>query len=290
MIPWGGGLMTKVEPELLSIGDICSETGLSADVVRVWERRYGFPVPVRLPSGHRRYRPEDLHHLRLMAEAVAQGHRPSQMARTGEAALKRLLIPKDNPRVECLFEAVTAMDTDRMRGLLRESIELMGWKPFLQQVVAPLLDRVGMAWAEGAIDIHHEHLVTEVLEDLLRQLRLDCRPVTGKGSVLLSTLPGERHRLGLLMAALAYASLGVRTELLGVDLPVASIAQAARALKVETVAVSLSIQSSGETTRRLLMDLKDRLPAGCRLLIGGQGAVRTRKIDGVERMSGLDVF
>ena len=56
--------MAKVEPELLSIGDICSETGLSADVVRVWERRYGFPVPVRLPSGHRRYRQTDLHQLR----------------------------------------------------------------------------------------------------------------------------------------------------------------------------------------------------------------------------------
>ena len=200
----------------------------------------------------------------------------SLVARTGGAALKRLLIPKDNPRVERLFEAVTTLDTDGMRGLLKESIDQLGWKPFLQQVVAPLLDRVGMAWAEGAIDIHHEHLVTEVLEDLLRQLRLDCRILPGLGSVLLSTLPGERHRLGLLMAAL--------------DLPVASIAQAARALKVDRVAISLSIQSSGETTRRLLMDLKDRLPAGCHLLIGGQGAVRTRKIEGVERMIGLEVL
>jgi len=282
--------MAKVEPDLLSIGDICSETGLSADVVRVWERRYGFPVPVRLPSGHRRYRQEDLHQLRLMAEAVAQGHRPSLIVKTGEAALKQMLIPKDNPPVERLFETVKALDTDRMRELLRESIEQLGWKRFLQQVVAPLLDRVGMAWAEGAIDIHHEHLVTEVLEDLLRQLRLDCRTQPGLGSVLLSTLPGERHRLGLLMAALAYASQGIRTELLGVDLPVASIAQAARALKVDRVAISLSIQSSGETTRRLLMDLKDRLPEGCRLLVGGQGAVRTRKIEGVERMIGLEVL
>ncbi len=282
--------MVKVEPELLSIGDICSETGLSADVVRVWERRYGFPVPVRLPSGHRRYRQEDLHQLRLMAEAVAQGHRPSIVTRTGEAALKRLLIPKDNPRVERLFEAVILADTVEMRRLLKDSLDSTGWKPFLQQVVAPLLDRVGMAWAEGAIDIHHEHLVTEVLEDLLRRLRLDCHPVVGRGSVLLSTLPGERHRLGLLMAALAYASQGVRTELLGVDLPVASIGQAARALKVDRVAVSLSIQCSGETTRRLLMDLKDRLPTGCRLVIGGQGAARTRKIEGVDRMLGLDVI
>lgn len=280
--------MGKVEPGLLSIGDICSETGLSADVIRVWERRYGFPVPVRLPSGHRRYQQEDLHRLRLMAEAVAQGHRPSEVARVPEAALKRLLVPSDDPRVEALFGAVAAMDSDRIRGLLREALAELGWRGFLQQVVSRLLDRVGMAWADGSIGIHHEHLVTEVLEDLLRELRLEFRVQPERGTVLLCTLPGERHRLGLLMAALAYAAQGIRTELLGVDLPVASIAQAARALRAGRVAVSLSVQSAGETTRRLLMDLKERLPAGCGLLVGGQGAARTRRVEGVQRMVGFD--
>ena len=289
MVPTGW-VMGKVEPELLSIGDICSETGLSADVVRVWERRYGFPVPLRLPSGHRRYRQADLHQLRLMAEAVAQGHRPSMVARAGEATLKRLLIPMDNPGVEALFHAVVAMDSDRMRWLLRESLDHLGWKPFLQHIVAQLLDRVGMAWADGSLGVQQEHLLTEVLEDLLRERRLEFQTMPDRGRVLLCTLPGERHRLGLLMAALAYAAQGISTELLGVDLPVASIAQAARTLRVDRVAVSLSIQSAGETTRRLLVDLHDRLPAGCRLIVGGQGAARTRKIDGVERMMGLDVI
>jgi hypothetical protein len=91
------------------------------------------------------------------------------------------------------------------------------------------------------------------------------------------------------MAALAYASQGTRTELLGVDLPVASIAQAARTLNVDRVAVGLSVQSAGETTRKLLMDLKDRLPEGCRLIVGGQGSMRTRRIEGVQRMTGLEV-
>src|ERR1035438_5409040 len=213
--------MVKVEPDLLSIGDICSETGLSADVVRVWERRYGFPLPVRLPSGHRRYRREDLLRLRLMAEAVAQGHRPSLVARATEEALKRLLVRGDNPSADALFEAVAAMDTGRMRRLFCESLTVLGWKPFLQRTVSPLLDRVGMAWAEGLIGVHHEHLATEVLEDFLRELRLECEVQPGFDAVMLCTLPGERHRLGLLMAALAYATMGHRTELLGVDLPVA---------------------------------------------------------------------
>ena len=282
--------MVKVDTALLSIGDICSETGLSADVIRVWERRYGFPEPLRLPSGHRRYRREDLNRLRLMAEAVAQGHRPSVIARATEAELKGLLVRGSDARVDPIFQGVVAMDTAALRERLGGALARMGWKPFLQEVVSPLLDRVGMAWAEGSIGVHHEHLLTEVLEDLLREGRRAFPAAGTRGSVLLATLPGERHRLGLLMAALAYAAAGIRPELLGVDLPVASIAQAARILKADRVAVSLSIQSSGETTRRLLMDLQERLPPGCRLLIGGQGAARTRRVEGVARMAGLEVI
>ncbi len=281
--------MAEADPEDLSMGDICSATGLSADVVRVWERRYGFPVPVRLPSGHRRYRQEDLRRLRLMVQALAQGHRPSLVVPATDAVLQRMLQPGDNPLAERMFQAVEAMDAERMRQLFREARGLLGWKPMLEQTIAPLLERVGMAWADGSIGVQHEHLVTEVLEDFLRELRRGFQHQPESGSVLLCTLPGERHRLGLLMAALAYAAHGLRTELLGVDLPVASIAQAAHLLKVDRVAVSISTQTAGEPTRQLLRHLQDRLPPGCRLIIGGKGVARTRRLEGVERRIGLAV-
>ncbi len=277
--------------ELLSIGDICSETGLSPDVVRVWERRYGFPMPVRLPSGHRRYRSSDLNRLRLIAEAVADGHRPALAVKADEAALRKLLVRGQSntwtPIVDPLIKAVVEMDSAHIRTLLQNAFSRYPLKDFLGHVVDPLLEWVGYAWAEGSLGIHQEHLVTEILEDFLRQMRLALPIQSSKGSVLLATLPGERHRLGLLMAALLYAAKGVRVELLGIDVPVASIANAARTLRVDRVAVSLSIQSSGEPTRRLLMDLLERLPPNCQLLIGGQGAARTRKVEGVERMTGI---
>ena len=280
-----------VGTELLSIGDICSETGLSPDVIRVWERRYGFPMPVRLPSGHRRYHTSDLNRLRLIAEAVADGHRPALAVKADEDTLRKLLVRGQSntwaPIVDPLIKAVVEMDSTQIRTLLQKSFSQYPLKDFLGNVVDPLLEWVGFAWAEGSLGIDQEHLVTEILEDFLRQMRLALPVQPSKGSVLLATLPGERHRLGLLMAALLYAAKGVRVELLGIDLPVASIANAARVLRVDRVAVSLSIQSSGEPTRRLLMDLLERLPPKCRLLIGGQGAARTRKVEGVERMTGI---
>ena len=279
--------------ELLSIGDICDETGLSPDLVRAWERRYGFPIPVRLPSGHRRYRTEDLYRLRLMAEAVAQGHRPSLVATSQDAALRRLLQKDADDAwmdlIDPLFSAVGRLDATALKSLLDEGQMREDAVAFLRHCVSPLLDRVGMAWADGTLGVHHEHFLTEILEDRLRRLRDEQQVPPGQAPILFATLPGERHRLGLLMAALTYAARGYRTELLGVDLPVANIASAARALKAASVAVSLSIQSCGEPTRRLLQDLKERLPRGCRLVIGGQGAARTRRVEGVERMLGLDL-
>jgi len=278
-----------MKPRLLSIGEVCMETGLTVDVIRVWERRYGFPVPLRLPSGHRRYRMADLYRLRLMAEAMARGHRASKVVSADEATIKGMLLPRANPRVDALFAAVLAEDLDGMRCLMVESLSQLGWADFTQQLVFPLLDRVSLAWAEGSIRPEHEALVVRMLEGLLRRLRRDYHSLAGQGRVLLCTLPGENRNLDLLLAGLAYAVQGARTNLLGPDASINDIARSARILRVDVVGVTLSAQNTGESVRSMLMDLKDRLPLDCRLLVGGRGAARTRKVQGVERMDVVKV-
>ncbi|GDX12197.1 HTH-type transcriptional repressor CarH [Acidobacteriota bacterium] len=283
-----------MDSSLLSIGDICSETGLSSDVVRVWERRYGFPMPVRLPSGHRRYRTEDLHRLRLIAEAVASGHRPSTAVRSSSAQLQTMVLKNSSSEPSLILDelmlATENANSEKIKNLLAEALFQKGLRDFVIHTIAPLLERVGIAWAEGRLDIHHEKLLTEVLEDLLRKLRneLDQQAKGPREVVLITTLPGERHRLGLLMAALIYTSKGYKTEVLGMDVPVANIAKAARQVGAHKVAVSLSILTAGESIRRLLKDLQERLPQGCALVVGGQGASRTRKVQGIERMTRLE--
>ena len=283
-----------MDSSLLSIGDICSETGLSSDVVRVWERRYGFPMPVRLPSGHRRYRTEDLHRLRLIAEAVASGHRPSTAVRSSSAQLQTMVLKNSSSEPSLILDelmlATENANSEKIKNLLAEALFQKGLRDFVIHTIAPLLERVGIAWAEGRLDIHHEKLLTEVLEDLLRKLRneLDQQAKGPREVVLVTTLPGERHRLGLLMAALIYTSKGYKTEVLGMDVPVANIAKAARQVGAHKVAVSLSILTAGESIRRLLKDLQERLPRGCALVVGGQGASRTRKVQGIERMTRLE--
>ena len=64
---------------LYSIGEVSSLTGLSTHMVRVWERRYGRPEAIRLPSGHRRYDETHVLFLRSVAELLAYGHRPGRL-------------------------------------------------------------------------------------------------------------------------------------------------------------------------------------------------------------------
>ena len=189
-----------------------------------------------------------------------------------------------------LMLATENVNSEKIKNLLAEALFQKGLRDFVIHTIAPLLERVGIAWAEGRLDIHHEKLLTEVLEDLLRKLRneLDQQAKGPREVVLVTTLPGERHRLGLLMAALIYTSKGYKTEVLGMDVPVANIAKAARQVGAHKVAVSLSILTAGESIRRLLKDLQERLPQGCALVVGGQGASRTRKVQGIERMTRLE--
>jgi methanogenic corrinoid protein MtbC1 len=197
---------------------------------------------------------------------------------------------QQDPILDDLMLATLASNSEKIKNLLAEALFQNGLRDFVIKIVAPLLERVGLAWAEGKLDIHHEKLLTEVLEDLLRKLRneLDQQARGPREVVLMTTLPGERHRLGLLMAALIYTSKGYKTEVLGMDVPVANIAKSARQVGAQKVAVSLSILTAGESVRRLLKDLQERLPQGCSLVIGGQGASRTRKVQGVDRMTGLE--
>lgn len=273
----------------VSIGGVAEATGLSVEVIRIWERRYGFPVPVRLPSGHRRYRAEDLRRLRLLSLALAKGHRPAQVVPLPEEELRSLLERPESDTVASLLEAVKAMDSAELRRRLHEAHQARGLLPFLCEVVSPLLERVGTLWVEGILDIQHEHLLTEVLEDLLRTLRSGFRPTPGAPVVALATLPGERHRLGLLMGALVYAAQGARVEMLGTDLPLATLASAARTLGAQTLGVSISLAGSGEVAQQLLRDLRERLPDPIQLVAGGQGAARLRRIPGVTLVRGLEV-
>lgn len=268
--------------DLLSIGDLAERTGIAPDTIRVWERRYGKPQAVRLPSGHRRYTDDHVRWLRRVAEALALGHRPGQTVALSEAELDALLTeaqtaePTPAP-VQKLIALAAASDMPRFRRALQAELKALGPVPFLIQRIAPLLAAVGRAWADGDISVRHEHLVSEVVQDTIRGIRRDL-PTPRRGPLMvLGTLPDEQHGLGVQMVAVMCAKAGVRTQLLGVDTPLEEIALAAEDAGADAIGVSVSLATGGVKTDRLLAALRALLPERVRLLVGGAGARGVRR-------------
>jgi MerR family transcriptional regulator, light-induced transcriptional regulator len=299
--------MDVAKERIWTIGAVARETGLSPDTLRVWQKRYGFPVPHRKPSGHRLYTPADVRRLRRISEALARGHRPGHVVKMSEPGLRSLLVSSGKPAartvrpgsapLRSLMPLVRAHDGPGLSAALLADAETLGPLEFLRRRVEPLLEEVGDAWARGELGIHHEHFFSQRLEDALRAVRLPYeRGGTGSGrggsrpGVLLATLPGETHALGLQMAALAVAFAGAEPVILGADTPVTDIAAAARARRCAAVAISISLSTGGPGSRDHLAQLRGALSAAVPLLVGGLGARRSHPPGGCVIVEDFDAL
>lgn len=284
-------------PEL-SIGDLSAASGIGPHTLRAWERRYGRPAAVRLPSGHRRYAEADVAWLRLVHELIAHGHRPGRLLALDPPALAALAeraraARAEDPRVQQWIDSLRDSGVDELNHQVRALIEEIGPSAAVQQAIAGLVERVGREWAVGRMTIAQEHAITEALEDLLRSARLrieGARTGASPGArVLLATLSGERHGLGLQMAALVLAAAGASPVLLGVDLPAEEIARAARHADPCAVGLSVSLAHAAPEHGHQLQELRSSLPERFELLVGGLGArAACRGVRGVRVISSLD--
>src|SRR5688572_10299378 len=157
----------------LSIGALARATGVPVETLRTWENRYGFPVPERLPSGHRLYPLSTVPRLQRVAEALARGHRARQVVSASDADLQKLLAePRPASRVLSesaaadalqLLALVESFDSEKLTHALFSAAARMGPLAFVENVAAPLLRAVGEGWASGRLEVRHEHFVSERL-------------------------------------------------------------------------------------------------------------------------------
>jgi methylmalonyl-CoA mutase cobalamin-binding domain/chain len=227
--------------------------------------------------------------VRRIADALARGHRAGAVVAATDTELDRLLtattalaaplpappIPSTGS-VDDLIASVAAFDADRLTAALWSDWGRLGAVEFLQRVVAPLIDRVGREWAEGRMEIRHEHFLSERLADVMRSLRMPFESRASGPLVVCATLTGESHALGLQMVALLLASAGLRVVYLGTEVPPAELARVARELDARAVAVSVSAAADGQLARRLVARLREALSRSVLLLLGGMGAPANR--------------
>jgi MerR family transcriptional regulator, light-induced transcriptional regulator len=294
---------SKLSVLTLSIAAVERDTGLSKDTLRVWERRYDFPNPMRDADngGERAYPLDQVERLRLIKRLLDAGHRPGRVVRLSHEALQQLSDAAGEPEapnkpdwdeaaVQDYLALVRRHDLPALRAQLVRDLAREGLPRFLVGLLVPLNRALGEAWLRGQLEVFEEHAFTEVLQGVLRQAIAALPPPTreARSRVLLSTLPGEPHGLGLLMVEAMLVNEGVACVPLGVQTPVWDIVRATAAYRCGVVALGFSGCTNPNQTIEALTELRGKLPAETALWVGGNAPVLQRRhIPGVRVFDSL---
>jgi DNA-binding transcriptional MerR regulator len=264
-------------------------TGLSPHLLRAWESRYGVVDPLRTLGGARRYRAADLERLRLLKAATESGHRIGRLAGLSNHQLAQLRAPAEKTprdRLDRILEAFDAFDAAEAQRLLSLQLSALGAVPFAHEVAMPLVREIGERWEGGRIGIACEHLATAVLRSLLgAALQPGASALLG-ARVVFATLAGERHELGLLLAALAAMGAGANPVYLGPEVPVPDLLHAVSRSGAAALALSLVTPPRSEQAEALA-ELRAGLSPETHLWVGGSGSAGLALPARVERLDGI---
>ncbi len=266
-------------------------TGLSPDVIRVWERRYGAVSPGRSATNRRLYSDEDLARLILLRRATLAGRAIGNVAHLASAELASLVdadeaatrtvpaapvspIDTGTPesRLESCLDAVRKNDAARLRATLRAAALELATPVLMQELLVPLMTRIGDDWRRGSLHIHQEHLATAVVRSLLDTMRDAHSRSFGGPSIVVATPSDEPHEIGALMAAVLAAAEGWQVTYLGANLPLSEVAAAARRTGARSVALSVVCREHDLGLAEDLTRMRPLLPPETVVLVGGRAA------------------
>ena len=224
-----------------SIGDVSRISGIPRDLLRMWERRYSFPCPARDEKGDRQYSNEQLEKLVLIRQLIDQGKRPGKLVKMQLTQLRSL---QQEPQVvfdaDQLIGLVASDNTEALGNWLHSQLYTRGLRAFIHQIMAPASKVVGDAWAQGTIQIHEEHLFTELVKGLVRHSLAEQIHEGSTPRIMLTTAPGERHSLGLMMVEALLRLGGAKVFQFGTEMPVRDIKTAAESHHVDIIGLSFS--------------------------------------------------
>ncbi|MGD9356798.1 MAG: MerR family transcriptional regulator [Chromatiales bacterium] len=276
---------TEIKGRLHTISNVERDTGIAKDTLRIWERRYGFPSPERNNKGERLYPDEQVKRLITIRKLLDHGMRPNKVVTLDTAKLEALAsnylgacleseIPAD---LEALLIAVRACDLDRLEELLHRQLALRGLEACVTEVISPLMEWIGDLWAADRMEIYEEHLLTRQVYRFL-DLAISRTNLENRSKpVILATLPGEQHGIGLLMTEAMLLTRGIPSLNLGTQIPIPQIVLVAGKAEARAVGLSFSASFPQRKIRPLLRELLEATPESLELLVGGAGILQIKR-------------
>lgn len=269
----------------LSVGVMSAELGVSAAALRKWEARYGFPVPVRTTGGARLYDNATVAKLRQVKVRLAAGEKPGVVLRDPSVSpCNAAQACENNAVLERLLAWLAEGQTALCEAWLAAELERMGPVAFADDLLGPLLVAVGQGWSAQRVRVFEEHGLSAVVLRVLAASTSGPLPQVAVGTtggaptVLLTTLSGEQHSLGLAMVEAVLRSAGARPVSLGASLPLEDVVAASQCFRANVVALSLSPALSGRLALQQIIRLRRLLPAHVGLWVGGSGVSALARI------------
>ncbi|HVF63464.1 MAG TPA: MerR family transcriptional regulator [Casimicrobiaceae bacterium] len=270
---------------VLNISAVERDTGLSKDVLRMWERRYGFPKPARDENGERAYSAHEVARLRTIKRLMDVGSRPGKlmsltldelntMAEVRIAAGDGRLAPDVRRDMLSLLKS---HDASGLQSTMASLLGRQGLHTFVLETLTPLNREVGDSWMRGDLQVFEEHLYTEQVQIVLRAAINAFPRQPGTPRMLLTTFPGEQHGLGLLMVEAMLVPENVQCISLGTQVPLEDIRRAVIAHKVHILALSFSGAFTLRQATDGLSTLRRQIPPQLTIWAGGEMTRRIRK-------------
>lgn len=265
----------------LRIGELSRRSGVSPELLRAWERRYGLLQPTRSAGGLRLYSPDDLARVQAMQRHLADGFAAAEAAalatRTSHGD-EEVAFPAAKDE---LAAALATFDDGKAHAVFDALLARLSLDTLLRDVIVPYLRELGQGWERGDVSIAQEHFASTLLRGRLLGLARGWGRGIGPLAVL-ACAPGEQHDLGLLGFGLALRGRGWRIVYLGADTPITSVADAARSCSPAAVVVSAVdprvFRRHAEELRQLALDT--------RLCLGGAAAAKARLDGELLRLTG----
>lgn len=287
---------TQKGSTLLPINAAERETGISKELLRMWERRYQFPHPERDDQGDRVYPADQINKLRLIRRLIDSGFRPGKIVTLELNDLEALVASSHGNQSSALpdnleFELISALkshEAHRVREYLTHQLIRMGLQSFILDLVQYANIITGDAWMSGKLEVYEEHLYTEEVQMLIRQNIANLQPAIAKPRIMLTTASDELHTLGILMTEALLRLDKVEAISFDAQMPIREIVQAAQKHKMDIIILSFSSAYPSNRAIEFLEELRFRLPMSVSIWAGGSGVNNSRRsVEGVQLLNDL---
>ena len=267
-----------------------SLTGVPAPTLRSWERRYGFPTPVRTLTARRLYSDDDVRTIRWVRDQTERGLSVAQAiawaqaggSAHGPAASTPSMSASPEALVQAILAGVSRYDDEAaVEAALAAALAHYPADRVLLNVMTPALVEVGEQWARGELSVAGEHFFSNIIRRRLLGLLAAQPAITPRMTAALACLPGEQHELGLLMLALFLRWAGARVLYLGADLPMRDLIRLTRTRDVDVLCLSAGSEASWGDLGSLVEELRDRAPP-IAIYLGGAAAAEILAPPGVQ--------